>query len=186
VPDTAAGGVPAQPGFRAIGKDTADGSNAEERAVMFKKILFPTDFSEVADKALAFIRRLKSDETRQIVLLNVVNQRLFDAMDTHSAIIFHDGRYKDDPDAVKQRIVDERREKLAAVGQDLEQRGFAVKMLVNIGNPRKEILKVEAQEAVSAIVMGSHGRSNLGEMLIGSVTEKVVRRSSSNVIVIKR
>lgn len=153
---------------------------------MFSKILFPTDFSEVAAKAQAFIHTLNSTATREIVLLSVVNQRLFDALDTHSAIIFHDGRYKDHPEDVKQRIVNERWEKLAVIGKGLEQAGFTVKLLVKVGNPRKEILKVEAQEKVSAIVMGSHGRSNLGEMLIGSVTEKVVRRSIANVIVIKR
>ena len=153
---------------------------------MFSKILFPTDFSEVATKAQAFIFTLNNATTREIVLLNVVNQRLFDALDTHSAILFHDGRYKDDPEAVKQRIVDERRGKLAAIGKAFEQAGFTVKVRVEVGNPRKEILKVEAQEKVSAIVMGSHGRSNLGEMLIGSVTEKVVRRSTSNVVVVKR
>ena len=155
---------------------------------MFTKILFPTDFSEVAAKAQAFICSLDNTQTLEIVLLNVVNQRLFDALDTHSAIIFHDGRYKnkDDPENVKQRIVDQRREKLSPIAKALERAGFAVKPLVKVGNPRKEILKVEGQENVSAIVMGSHGRSNLGEMLIGSVTEKVVRRSISNVVVIKR
>lgn len=155
---------------------------------MFTKLLFPTDFSEVAAKAQAFIRSLNNTQTREVVLLNVVNQRLFDALDTHSAIIFHDGRYrnKDDPATVKQRIVDQRREKLSAIGKAFEADGFDVRIRVKVGNPRKEILKVEAEENVSAIVMGSHGRSNLGEMLIGSVTEKVVRRSIANVVVIKR
>jgi nucleotide-binding universal stress UspA family protein len=153
---------------------------------MFSKILFPTDFSEVAAKAQGFIKRLNTAQMGEIVLLNVVNQRLFDALDTHSAIIFHDGRYKEDTGDVKQRIIDQRQEKLAVIGKDLEQAGFAVKPMVKIGNPRKEILKVESQENVSVIVMGSHGRSNLGEMLIGSVTEKVVRRSICNVVVIKR
>ena len=153
---------------------------------MFPKILFPTDFSDVAAKAQAFILTLGPTGTREIVLLNVINQRLFDAMDTHSAVLFHDGRYAEDPDKVKQRIVDQRMEKLAAVAETFEKAGLQVKKLVRVGNPRKEILKTESREDVSAIVMGSHGRSNLGEMLIGSVTEKVVRRSISNVVVIKR
>jgi nucleotide-binding universal stress UspA family protein len=39
---------------------------------------------------------------------------------------------------------------------------------------------------VSAIVIGSHGRSNVAEMLIGSVSEKVIRRCRVPVLVIKR
>jgi nucleotide-binding universal stress UspA family protein len=153
---------------------------------MLSKILFPTDFSEVADKAKDFILELPAADTLEVVVLNVINQRLFDALDTHSAIIFHDGRYKDDPDKVRQRIIDERRQRLDTLCEEFTKVGFSVKTVVAVGNPRKEILKVEDQESISAIVMGSHGRSNLSEMLIGSVTEKVVRRSKANVIVIKR
>jgi nucleotide-binding universal stress UspA family protein len=61
-----------------------------------------------------------------------------------------------------------------------------VNRIVAAGNPRKAILKVERSEKVSAIVTGSYGLSNLREILIGSVTEKVARRSKANVIVIRR
>lgn len=158
---------------------------------MFSKILFPTDFSEVAAKTRDFICSLNSVEAKEVVIVNVINQRLIDSLDTNYAVIFHDGRYQDgryreDPEEIKQRFVNQRMERLAVIGEALEKAGFKVKTLVRVGNPRKEILKLVAQENVSVIVMGSHGRSNIGEMLIGSVAEKVVRRSPVNVVVIKR
>jgi len=45
---------------------------------------------------------------------------------------------------------------------------------------------VEKEEDVSAIVLGSHGKSNIKEMLLGSVSEHVIRHCKKPVIVIKR
>jgi nucleotide-binding universal stress UspA family protein len=47
-------------------------------------------------------------------------------------------------------------------------------------------LRVEEGEGVSAIVIGSHGKTNLEEMLLGSVSEKAIRQSRKPVLVIKR
>ena len=68
----------------------------------------------------------------------------------------------------------------------LKQKGFTVKVRIETGIPLREILRVEKEEGVSAIVIGSHGKTNLEEMLLGSVSEKVIRRSKSPVLVIKR
>jgi len=50
----------------------------------------------------------------------------------------------------------------------------------------KEILSVEEEEGVSVIIIGSHGKANIEGMLLGSVSEKLVRRSKNPVLVIKR
>jgi len=50
----------------------------------------------------------------------------------------------------------------------------------------REILRVEEEEGVSIIVIGSHGKTNIKEMLLGSVSEKVIRKSKNPVLVIKR
>jgi len=49
----------------------------------------------------------------------------------------------------------------------------------------KEILKVEQEEDVSAIVIGSKGKSGTSGLFLGSVSEKVVRRSKTSVVVVK-
>jgi nucleotide-binding universal stress UspA family protein len=68
----------------------------------------------------------------------------------------------------------------------LRQVGLEVKLRIETGVPLKEILKVEGEEKVSAIVIGSHGKTNLQEMVLGSVSEKVIRNSRNPVLVIKR
>jgi len=61
-----------------------------------------------------------------------------------------------------------------------------VKLRIETGVPLKEILKVEDEEKVSAIIIGSHGKTNLEEMFLGSVSEKVIHRSKNPVLVVKR
>jgi nucleotide-binding universal stress UspA family protein len=73
-----------------------------------------------------------------------------------------------------------------AIERELEKNGLTVKVRVERGIPFREILRVEEEEGVSAIVIGSHGKTNLEEMLLGSVSEKVIRKSKKPVLVVKR
>ena len=68
----------------------------------------------------------------------------------------------------------------------MTQSGLNVRVVIKRGVPLKEILKIEEEEKVSLIVIGSHGKTNIEEMLMGSVSEKVVRQAKSPVLVIKR
>jgi nucleotide-binding universal stress UspA family protein len=154
---------------------------------VFTKILYPTDFSDTAGKSLQYIKELRKAGAQKIVLLNVIHQRALDTVETiHKSVYFQDGRYEEDMDEAVQKLEEERRKKMASLAAELEAAGFEVKTRIEKGYPVKEILKVEKEEKVSAIVMGSHGKGNLGEVLIGSVSEKVIRRSAKPVLVIKR
>ena len=76
--------------------------------------------------------------------------------------------------------------KLAAIANALYEKGFKVKVITARGIPAAEILRIEQEERVSIIVLGSHGVSNLKEMLLGSVSEAVIRKSKQPVLVVKR
>ncbi|WP_135305380.1 universal stress protein [Haloarcula amylovorans] len=54
---------------------------------------------------------------------------------------------------------------------------IAVETVVREGVPRTEILEYVEDEGIDLVVMGTHGRTGLDHYLIGSVAEKVVRRS---------
>ena len=66
------------------------------------------------------------------------------------------------------------------------QSDLNVKVIIERGVPLKEMLKIEEEEKMSVIIIGSHGKTNLEEVLLGSVSEKVIRQSKSPVLVIKR
>ena len=154
---------------------------------MFTKILYPTDFSDTAGKSLQYVKALRKAGAQKVVLLNVIHQRILDSLETiHKVAYFQDGRYEEDREATEQKLEDERRKKMGPLVTELEAAGFEVITRIEKGHPATEILKVEKDEAVSAIVMGSHGRNDIVEALIGTVSEKVVRRSAAPVLLVKR
>jgi nucleotide-binding universal stress UspA family protein len=104
----------------------------------------------------------------------------------HKAVYFQDGRYEEDCEAAVQKLEEERRKKMVPLVTELETAGFEVITRIEKGHPVTEILKVEKDEEVSAIVMGSHGRNDIVGALIGSVSGKVVRRSATPVLLVKR
>lgn len=53
------------------------------------------------------------------------------------------------------------------------------------GVPRSEILAYVEDEGSDLVVMGTHGRTGLDHYLIGSVAEKVVRRSPVPVVTVR-
>lgn len=64
--------------------------------------------------------------------------------------------------------------------------GFDVKCMVKTVFSWDVILDAEKKEAPSIIDIGSHGRSNIGDIFLGSVSERVIRKSKRPVLVIKR
>jgi len=146
---------------------------------MFKKILYPTDFSDAASKALDYIKKLKQAGAQEVVILHVINQRIIDGLMRHAMLNKDIIQWKDKAQAIAQ-------ESLSEMRKELEGFGFTVKTIVNTGFPWREILDVEAKEAPSILVIGSHGRSNVGDIFLGSVSDRVIRKCRQPIMVIKR
>ncbi|MBN2177986.1 MAG: universal stress protein [Deltaproteobacteria bacterium] len=144
---------------------------------MFKKILYPTDFSDVAQKALDFIKELKNAGAEEVVILHVIDKRFFDAIAWYTT--------KDLPE-MKRDLLKEVTSEIEPIEKELKDLGFKVKVRIETGDPFTEILRVEREENVSSMAIGSHGVSNIEEMFLGSVSEKVIRKAKKPVHVIKR
>jgi nucleotide-binding universal stress UspA family protein len=144
---------------------------------MFKTILYPTDFSDVSKNALKYIKQLKEGGTKTVILLHVLDQRSLHAIDQLSGV---------DGPTLEQEILIRAEKEIEEIEDDLKQHGFKVKTMLQTGFPVREILKVENEEDVSIIVIGSHGKSNLEEMFLGSVSEKVARKCKKPVLIVKR
>jgi nucleotide-binding universal stress UspA family protein len=123
---------------------------------------------------------LKEAGTEEVVVLHVIDEREIESALQHSEGGLALGN------ELEGLIEKNAQKELKAVEDGLKQSGFDVKARVEKGIPLREILKVEEQEGASLIVIGSHGKSNVAEMLLGSVSEKMVRKSQKPVLVIKR
>jgi nucleotide-binding universal stress UspA family protein len=146
---------------------------------MFKKILYPTDFSDVSKKALDYIKQLKEAGTNQVVVLHVIDEREIEH-------IAHLAELNVSIAELEKRREAYAREEMKAIEAELKKSGFVVKTRIEKGIPFRDILKAEKEEDVSVVVIGSHGKSCVTEMLLGSVSEKVVRKSSKPVLVVRR
>lgn len=145
---------------------------------MFEKILYPTDFSDVSKKALDYIKQLRQSGAKEVVILYVLDMRATEAI--HK--FMEESKFKE----LKQNRKNNATKLLTAIEKDLKEADLAVKTRIETGIPVREILRVEKEEDVSLVVVGSHGVSNLEEIFLGSVSEKVIRKCSKPVLVIKR
>jgi len=145
---------------------------------MFEKILFPTDFSDVAVKALQYVKQLRDAGGREVVVLHVIDQSNLKLLSSFSTV--------QDYMTIEKEIDRRATEEIGFISNELRQLGFSVTERIEKGIPLRVVLKVAEEERPSVIVLGSHGKSNLEEMLLGSISEKVVRKSKHPVLVVKR
>lgn len=145
---------------------------------MFEKILFPTDFSDVSKKGLRFVKQLREAGSKEIVLLHVIDQSNLDILSTINTV----------PDylVIEKEFESRASEELGFMENELKGLGYSVRVRVEKGVVLREILRVADEEKPSVIVIGSHGKSNIQEMFLGSVSEKVVRKAPYPVLVVKR
>jgi nucleotide-binding universal stress UspA family protein len=143
---------------------------------MFKKILFPTDFSDVSQKAIQYIKQLKGAGAQEVIVLHVIDEKELLAL----------SRIPEQYLQVTTLMENEIAKEMAAVEAGMAAEGFSVKLKVKTGKPFTEIMQTAAEEKVSIIVVGSHGRSNIAEMLMGSVSENVIRHAKVPLLVISR
>ncbi len=144
---------------------------------MFRKILYPTDFSNVSKKAFEYLIKFKEAGTEEVVIIHVVDTRCLHIPEVYSP--FDLSLLGEKQELAAQEEADE-------IAERLTNWGIKATVRIENGIPFREILRAEAKEDVSLIVIGSHGKSNVQEMLLGSVAEQVIRKAKKPVLVVKR
>jgi nucleotide-binding universal stress UspA family protein len=143
---------------------------------MFKKILFPTDFSDVSKKAVKYIKQLKGAGAQEVIILHVIDEKELLVLSRVA------GQYLQITAQVEKEVAEE----MAAIEAEMTAEGFRVKLKVKTGRPFTEIMAAAAEEKASLIIIGSHGKSNIEEMLMGSVSENVIRHARVPLLIISR
>lgn len=133
-------------------------------------VLCPTDFSEASEHALRVARLLARDHGARLVVMNVA------PIDINVAEVLS---LPTDPTPY-QSALDELRRRLD--GSDLK---FPVETRFAFGTPAFETVRESEEVDCDLIVMGTHGRTGLGRVLLGSVAESVLRDAGRPVVVVK-
>lgn len=150
---------------------------------MFEKVLYPTDFSNCSETVIPYLKDLKKSGTKEVVILHVLDDRHESLI--KSVVWLRQSDQKKLDEEFIESVKKESEKKVKSLEDELGK-DFKVKVVIEKGVPFKTITDVADRENVSAIVLCSHGMSDLEEMLLGSVAEKVIRKSKQPCIVIKR
>jgi nucleotide-binding universal stress UspA family protein len=154
---------------------------------LFRKVLYPTDFSELAEVAKDYVLKLKDANAQEVVILHVIHPLEFSlpqfddpfAMDVATI-------YAHIPE-IEKEVLKKHEEMLNTMADELEQQGFTVKRVMTIGDPKEEIVRVADEEKVNVIVIGYHGKGLLERILeMGSTAKAVIRNARCPVLVVKR
>jgi nucleotide-binding universal stress UspA family protein len=132
-------------------------------------ILHPTDFSEYSEYAFRFACSLARDHRARIVVLHVA---------APPPVVYGD--------VIAQLPMEVSRESLEVQLRQIEgPADVPVVRRLHVGHPVHEILSVAKETNAGLIVMGTHGRTGLGRMLLGSVAEQVLRNAKCPVLTVK-
>jgi len=143
---------------------------------MTKRVLVPIDRSEQAEAAAAFAVENFPDAT--LVLLHVINPAEAGYSAQASVPSFSEEWYEE-----KRAEAGDRFGELEALAR--EGGVETVERVVEVGRPTKAIVEYADEHDIDQIVMGSHGRSGMSRILLGSVAEIVVRRATVPVTVVR-
>ena len=142
---------------------------------MFSRILIAVDASEASRRALAVGLRLAREQGSEVILVHVVDTSLATGEVDMSAVALEHHLY-----AEGRRLLREIRAELA------ETSPVPVRTLLRDGpRPAAEIVTVAEREQASLIVLGTHGRSGLGRLVLGSTAEHVLRQAPCPVLTVR-
>ena len=132
-------------------------------------VLYPTDFSDNAKLAFAYVRSVVKSGARRVTLLHVQDKTRLGKHLEHRLEEFNE--------------ID--RGRLERLKGQLEKDGAAdVRVELPYGVPTAEIVDRAREGRASLVVMGSHGRGFISEVFLGSVSHNVARHAEAPVLLI--
>ncbi len=137
---------------------------------MYDSVLFPTDGSEGSEQAREHALELAADQDAVLHVLNVVEV-------VAPGVSLHE--------TIADRLTEQGTELVDEIADAGRERGIAVTTAVLEGDPADRIVAYASSEGIDVIVMPTRGRSGLEKVVVGSVTDKVVRSGDVPVLLVR-
>ncbi|MGH6634906.1 MAG: universal stress protein [Gammaproteobacteria bacterium] len=144
--------------------------------MQIRSLLIPTDFSDLAEHTMDYALGLAVALNASVELLHVHYSPALSLQDGDLAMPF-DPALEAEYEANAQQRLDTLAEKYRASGVKVSGRLLS-------GVPYAEIIRVAEEGSADLIVIGTHGRTGLAHLLMGSVAERVVRSSPIPVLTV--
>ena len=136
---------------------------------MFSKILVPLDGSKMAEETLCQVEDLARAHRGQIMLLRVAFFHAFPGAENRK---------------LEREAVERSEQYLEKIAADLKGKGLEVSTHVRVGDAATEILD-HADKYATVVVLTTHGHGGLTRWALGSVADRIIRRSRKPVLVIR-
>lgn len=143
------------------------------------RVLIAIDDSPCSRAALDFVRTSPWAAQSKVIVVSAVRP----------AVMAYSEIYVPPAAAVEELLEEQKKIHQDLVSQAerrLRDAGLATEARVLIGDPREAILEVASEEKVDLVVVGSHGRSGLTKLLMGSVASHIVTHAPCSVLVVKK
>jgi nucleotide-binding universal stress UspA family protein len=141
-----------------------------------KRILVPVDFSDPSTRALRYALAMAGQLGASLDVLHVVPNPYVD--DPGGLYLPLPVTYLDD-------LMDAARKRLDGLLDSADRRAPRARAIVKVGDPLRQVVDYARDEAVDLIVLGTHGRSGLAHLFLGSVAERVVRTAPCPVLTVR-
>jgi universal stress protein A len=142
-----------------------------------KKILVCTDFSDNSEPARKLACEYAQAFGAGLLLVHVI--------DSFSSFPSYVDWVGDELQGILDRLHETARTSLEVLGKECGQAVADVKTYCRDGLPAQEITKLAAEEDVDLVVMGTHGRTGVRHLLMGSVARNVLRSVHRPVLVVE-
>jgi len=147
----------------------AQGTCRLQATELLRHVLFPTDFSEIAERACTYIEFLATKGASRVTVLN--------ALDVPGHEAYPPG-YQEWAEAAARQLLENWRQRLQDAGVREVQARF------DPGHPLPAILEVLKTQNISVIIMGTQGKGFIKEIFLGSVAHNVSRLAPCPVLLI--
>jgi nucleotide-binding universal stress UspA family protein len=142
------------------------------------KILVAVDDSAYSNAAVEFVARSAWAPGTEVLILSVARSPFLLSTEVYAPNL----SYNDE--LMKLELEAHRKVALRAEAE-LKQAGFQTEVRVVTGDPRIEIVEEAARSRLDLIVVGSHGRTGLQKLLLGSVAASVTANAPCSVLIVK-
>ena len=143
--------------------------------IQLSKILCPTDYSRTSDKAVRYAIELARKVNAHVRFLHVMQPENIAEKTAYSYGVSKKGGKAD--------VVSEEFRRLL---MEEKKRGLSADILILRGNPYNTIIEQSNTWGTDLLIMGSHGRTGLRRILMGSVAEAVFHAVDIPVLLVKQ
>lgn len=148
--------------------------------IHLKKILVPTDLSEHATQAFMHAAAVAQWSGAELIVVHVVEKFM-----DHSLLYSDVWPFQKPVNQYYHELEDRTARRLDKKLRKLIGESLPLRVIVTTGSPSPEIVATAEREEVDIIVIATHGRGGLAQALLGSTTERVLRKANCPVLVIR-